>query len=206
MCGIMGYIGDKEASSILIRGINNLEYRGYDSVGILTLSNSHISTLKDVGKVDEVRKNASILINDLIEYSQRCELLPLEKGRMRIKYDEKKKPAVSNLLTVYSLFAEKPIKDIEKNIVKIADGFLHATKPEYAKYVGYISSEKSKKRLSQAALETLSIIAYKQPITKPELESIRGVNCDYMLTALLEKKLITIAGREETIPLGNMLW
>lgn len=85
------------------------------------------------------------------------------------------------------------------NIVKIADGFLHATKPEYAKYVGYISSEKSKKRLSQAALETLSIIAYKQPITKPELESIRGVNCDYMLTALLEKKLITIAGRAETI-------
>jgi segregation and condensation protein B len=85
------------------------------------------------------------------------------------------------------------------NIVKIADGFLHATKPEYAKYVGYLSSEKSKKRLSQAALETLSIIAYKQPITKPELESIRGVNSDYMLTALLEKQLITIAGRAETI-------
>jgi segregation and condensation protein B len=85
------------------------------------------------------------------------------------------------------------------HIVKIADGFLHATKPEYAKYVGYLSSEKSKKRLSQAALETLSIIAYKQPITKPELESIRGVNSDYMLTALLEKKLITIEGRAETI-------
>lgn len=85
------------------------------------------------------------------------------------------------------------------NIVKIANGFLHATKPEYAKYIGYLSSEKSKKRLSQAALETLSIVAYKQPITKPELESIRGVNSDYMLTALLEKQLITIAGRAETI-------
>lgn len=85
------------------------------------------------------------------------------------------------------------------NIVKIANGFLHATKPEYAKYVGYLSTEKSKKRLSQAALETLAIIAYKQPITKPELESIRGVNSDYMLTALLEKQLITIAGRAETI-------
>ena len=85
------------------------------------------------------------------------------------------------------------------HIVKIADGFLHATKPDYAKYVGYLSSEKSKKRLSQAALETLSIIAYKQPITKPELASIRGVNSDYMLTALLEKKLITIEGRAETI-------
>jgi len=85
------------------------------------------------------------------------------------------------------------------HIVKIANGFLHATKPEYAKYVGYLSTEKSKRRLSQAALETLSIIAYKQPITKPELESIRGVNSDYMLTALLEKQLISITGRAETI-------
>jgi segregation and condensation protein B len=53
--------------------------------------------------------------------------------------------------------------------------------------------------LSQAALETLSIIAYKQPITKPEIESIRGVNCDYMINTLLEKTLITIKGRSETI-------
>src|SRR3989339_1301946 len=85
------------------------------------------------------------------------------------------------------------------NIVKIADGFLHATKPEYAKYVGYISSEKSKRRLSQAALETLSIIAYKQPITKPDLETIRGVNSDHIISTLLEKNLITIKGRAESI-------
>ena len=84
-------------------------------------------------------------------------------------------------------------------IIKISNGFLFATKPEYAKYVGYLSSEKSKRRLSQAALETLSIIAYKQPITKPEIESIRGVNSDYMLNTLLEKDLITISGRAETI-------
>ncbi|MGB8316759.1 MAG: SMC-Scp complex subunit ScpB, partial [Ignavibacteriaceae bacterium] len=64
---------------------------------------------------------------------------------------------------------------------------------------GYLSSEKSKRRLSQAALETLAIIAYKQPITKPEIESIRGVNSDYMLNTLLEKDLITISGRAETI-------
>lgn len=56
MCGIMGYIGNREASRILVRGINNLEYRGYDSVGISTLSNSRISTLKDVGKVEEAKK------------------------------------------------------------------------------------------------------------------------------------------------------
>lgn len=84
-------------------------------------------------------------------------------------------------------------------ILRIAHGYLFGTKPEYAKYLGYLSSEKSKRRLSQAALETLAIIAYKQPATKPELEAIRGVNSDYILTTLLEKKLITISGRAETI-------
>ncbi len=90
-------------------------------------------------------------------------------------------------------------KGIAFQIVKIAGGYLFATKPEYAKYVGFLSSEKSKRRLSQAALETLAIIAYKQPITKPELETIRGVNSDYILQTLLEKNLIAISGRAETI-------
>ena len=84
-------------------------------------------------------------------------------------------------------------------ILRIANGYLYATLEVFAKYAGYLSSERAKRRLSQAALETLSIIAYKQPITKPELESIRGVNSDYILTTLLEKNLITIKGRAETV-------
>ncbi len=90
-------------------------------------------------------------------------------------------------------------EDSSFRIIPIAEGFIFGTKPEYAKYVGYLSSEKSKRRLSQAALETLAIIAYKQPITKPEIESIRGVNSDYMINTLLEKNLVTIKGRSETI-------
>ncbi len=84
-------------------------------------------------------------------------------------------------------------------IVKVANGYLFATSEEYAKYVGYLSSEKTRRRLSPAALETLSIIAYKQPITKPELETIRGVNSDHIISSLLEKNLITIKGRSESI-------
>ena len=89
--------------------------------------------------------------------------------------------------------------DSSFKIVPIAGGYVFGTKHEYAKYVGYLSSEKTKRRLSQAALETLAIIAYKQPITKPEIEAIRGVNTDYMINTLLEKSLITIKGRSETI-------
>ncbi len=100
---------------------------------------------------------------------------------------------------VEALNSKYETEKLSVKIIKISNGFLFATRPEYAKYVGYLSSEKSKRRLSQAALETLAIIAYKQPITKPEIESIRGVNSDYMLNTLLEKDLINISGRAETI-------
>ncbi len=90
-------------------------------------------------------------------------------------------------------------QNLSFRILRIANGYLFATTKDYSKYVGYLSSEKSKRRLSQAALETLSIIAYKQPITKPEIESIRGVNSDYILNTLLEKNLVNIAGRAESV-------
>ncbi len=101
--------------------------------------------------------------------------------------------------SVASLNEKYSSEESSFKILSIAEGFVFGTKPEYAKYVGYLSTEKTKRRLSQAALETLAIIAYKQPITKPEIESIRGVNSDYMINTLLEKSLVTIKGRAETI-------
>ncbi|MES2429666.1 MAG: SMC-Scp complex subunit ScpB [Bacteroidota bacterium] len=76
-------------------------------------------------------------------------------------------------------------------------GWQFLTKKEYHKTVAQLNGDKFLKRLSIAALETLAIIAYKQPITKSEIESIRGVNCDYAVQKLLEKDLIIISGRNE---------
>jgi len=76
-------------------------------------------------------------------------------------------------------------------------GWQFLTKPAYHKTVALINGDKFIKRLSTAALETLAIIAYKQPITKSEIESIRGVNCDYAVQKLLEKDLVVISGRNE---------
>ncbi|TSA28705.1 MAG: SMC-Scp complex subunit ScpB [Ignavibacteriales bacterium] len=101
--------------------------------------------------------------------------------------------------TVDELNIKYDQNEIAFTILKIAHGYIHATKPDHAKYVGYLSTEKTKRRLSPASLETLAMIAYKQPLTKPELESIRGVNSDYTLNTLLEKNLVTIAGRAETV-------
>lgn len=79
-------------------------------------------------------------------------------------------------------------------------GWQFLTKKDYHKTVAQINGDKFLKRLSTAALETLSIIAYKQPITKGEMEAIRGVSCDYAVQKLLEKELIVIVGRNEKLP------
>jgi segregation and condensation protein B len=82
-------------------------------------------------------------------------------------------------------------------IVELAEGFHFLTKPAYHHSIGIFLKQNSQKKLSRSALETLSIIAYKQPVSKTELEKIRGVNCDYSIQKLLEKELITISGRDE---------
>ena len=79
-------------------------------------------------------------------------------------------------------------------------GWQFLTKKEYHKTIAQLNGDKFLKRLSGAALETLAIIAYKQPVTKGEIEAIRGVNSDYTVQRLLEKELILISGRNEKLP------
>lgn len=108
-----------------------------------------------------------------------------------------------------------PQEDIEKALIALSDKYTHEdfafevchtaggyqflTKPAYQASIGIYLKQKSKKRLSTSALETLAIIAYKQPITKTEVENIRGVSCDYTIQKLLDKELIEIQGKAETI-------
>ncbi|MEM1323797.1 MAG: SMC-Scp complex subunit ScpB [Bacteroidota bacterium] len=82
-------------------------------------------------------------------------------------------------------------------LIALAGGYQFLTKGAYHHTVGTYLRQTTKKRLSRAALETLAIIAYKQPTTKTELEKIRGVSCDYSIQKLLEKELVTIVGRSE---------
>lgn len=79
-------------------------------------------------------------------------------------------------------------------------GWQFLTKKDFHKTVAQLNGEKFLKRLSSAALEALSIIAYKQPVTKAEIEAIRGVSSDYAIQKLLEKELIVITGRNEALP------
>src|SRR5580765_4082468 len=85
-------------------------------------------------------------------------------------------------------------------VVESGGGLQFLTKKEFHKTIAQLNGDKFFKKLSVASLETLSIIAYKQPVTKSEIEIIRGVNCDYAVQKLLEKELVLIAGRNEDSP------
>ncbi|MEX2190307.1 MAG: SMC-Scp complex subunit ScpB [Bacteroidota bacterium] len=100
---------------------------------------------------------------------------------------------------VESLNEEYRLAHRPYRIIMIAGGYQFATLKEYAEWLGRLFHEQARRRLSQSSLETLAIVSYKQPISKPEIEAIRGVNCDYVLKTLLEKELLTIVGRAETV-------
>ena len=84
-------------------------------------------------------------------------------------------------------------------IVEIGGGFQMATKPEYGRWVRKLYNEKMTTKLSNAALETLAIVAYKQPITRAEMEAIRGVDVAGPLERLLERSLVRVVGKKDTI-------
>jgi segregation and condensation protein B len=106
----------------------------------------------------------------------------------------------SELEAVLNMLIEKYTSDeFPFEIVKTGGGYQMLTKKPFHISVAGLLEYKSPKRLSTAALETLAIIAYKQPITKVEVEQIRGVNCDYSVQKLLEKDLIIISGRSEMV-------
>ncbi|WCK56769.1 SMC-Scp complex subunit ScpB [Aneurinibacillus sp. Ricciae_BoGa-3] len=84
-------------------------------------------------------------------------------------------------------------------IIEVAQSYQFTTRPEFADYLEKMARTPSHSTLSQAALETLAIVAYRQPITRMEIEEIRGVKCDHALSTLNSKNLIRETGRAEAI-------
>jgi segregation and condensation protein B len=120
-------------------------------------------------------------------------LRPSEEPHLKLKMNEDEVINVIRELNSEYVKIDRPFR-----IIQVAGGFQFATLPDFAEWLGLMAKEKAKRKLSQSALETLAVIAYKQPVTKPEIEAIRGVNVDYIISALLERDLITIIGRAAT--------
>lgn len=99
---------------------------------------------------------------------------------------------------VDTLLVKYESDDFVFEIVKTGGGYQFLSKPYYHKPISTLLQHRAKRKLSVAALECLSIIAYSQPVTKVDIEQIRGVNCDHTIQKLMERDLIKITGRAET--------
>ncbi len=122
---------------------------------------------------------------------------PISENRIKNVIEELTPAEINNL--VEELNAEYDQAEHAFRIARLAGGFQFVTRPELANYIKQYYKGKAKSRLSRAALEALAIIAFKQPISRPEIDMIRGVNSDGVVKNLLERNLIFISGRSETI-------
>ena len=120
---------------------------------------------------------------------------------------EEEKITLDKVETALEGISEKYSADFYPFEVKqVGGGWQFLSRKEFHKTVAPLNGDKFLKRLSAASLETLAIIAYKQPVTKGEIESIRGVSCDYAVQKLLEKELVIISGRNEKAPGQPLLY
>ena len=123
-------------------------------------------------------------------------------------------PDPLTLKTLFRLLDEEPREDVERalealqadydvrgglQMVQVAGGYQICTRPEFHEWVRRLFHEHSKQRLSVQALETLAVIAYKQPITGPEIAEIRGVNTSAVVGTLLERQLVKVVGRRPVV-------
>lgn len=120
---------------------------------------------------------------------------PISVEKISEIVDEKDKKEIRTKISELQMEYETTGRAIA--ILEIAGGFQMVTRPQYAEYIKKLYKSKIIARLSRPALETISIISYKQPITRLEIESIRGVNSGAVIQTLLERKLIKIRGRKE---------
>ena len=123
-----------------------------------------------------------------------------------LKEEPVKAERIAEIISLSKAEAECIVKDLQEEfarsgrglqIFEVAGGYQMGTLPELAPYLERMYSEEVAGNLSNAAMETLAIIAYKQPVTRMEIESIRGVKCEHVLDSLLKRKLIRIKGRKE---------
>lgn len=131
-----------------------------------------------------------------------CSPNPIKLGELKnclTEMFEADVPETDIKIAVEQLIEKYKQEEFSFEISLTNNGYQFLTKPAYQASIGIFLKQQSKKRLSTSALETMAIIAYKQPVSKGEMEQIRGVNCDYSVQKLLEKGLVEIKGKAESV-------
>ncbi len=126
--------------------------------------------------------------------------LPWQKIASIIKESEDEldldRPVITQIINQLNLRYEE--NDLSFRIEETGGGFTFVTRPRYHPWLSIYQHENAYRKLSQSAIEALAIVAYRQPVTKPEVDQIRGVDSGYILRQLLEKLLVKVSGRADS--------
>ena len=122
---------------------------------------------------------------------------PLDLDRLKGIFEDASKEQIEAQLQ--ALQADYDAREAGVQVAEVANGYQIATRPEQAVWVRKFKTVKVTTRLSRPALETLAIIAYKQPVTRPEIEAIRGVNIGGIVRNLMERRLVKIVGKKDVV-------
>ncbi len=132
---------------------------------------------------------------DVVEALLFASDIPVETERIREVLDLGSEAEARAL--VLDLKARYEAQDRGLQIVEVGGGFRMVTRPEVAPWLVRLAKSRTRSRLSRSALETLAIVAYRQPVSRPEIDVVRGVNSEAVLESLLDRRLIRIAGRKD---------
>jgi segregation and condensation protein B len=121
---------------------------------------------------------------------------PLEPERIQELLELESAAAAGELVEILQRRLDENGRALQ--VVEAGGGFRLVTRPELAPWLIKLARSKTRHRLSRPALETLAIIAYRQPVSRPEVDAVRGVNSEGVLDSLLERRLIRIAGRKDS--------
>jgi segregation and condensation protein B len=135
-------------------------------------------------------------IIDVVEALLFASDTPVEASRIQEVLDLES-PAVAREL-VESLRGRLDAEGRALQVMEVGGGFRLVTRPDVAPWLVKLARSRTRSRLSRPSLETLAIIGYRQPVSRPEVDAIRGVNSDAVLENLLERRMIRIAGRKES--------
>ncbi len=138
----------------------------------------------EIELIDDILESLLFVSGDGLKIADICELLELQKSEVNgaVKRLQKRFGGKSGI-----------------HLISFNGKIQFASNPEYSDIIACVLNPIKEKALSNPAMETLSIIAYRQPVTRLDIESIRGVNCDYALQALLKNNLIEVVGRKESL-------
>lgn len=137
------------------------------------------------------------LVKQIVEALVFASDQPLPESRIRSCIEEFNRQPLETIIE--ELNEEYRRSGRSFTIVKVAGGYQFATRPAFAKWIKRLYHGRSRARLTQASLEVLAIIAFRQPISRADIDAIRGVNSGGVLKNLLERRLITIVGRAATV-------